>query len=230
MRQSENNRSTRSVCNLFPSRWFTLFIVTLAAVAITGPARAAEDDTHWRVALEFAWVDPSGDFATTNVNGNTVRATYDTGYGAGVRGEYRFAPQYGVELSGLGAGSVELSAGTTGSYVRVSAVAPLMVGFNFHLTPDRAVDFYVGPMLGLVRYSDVEYHAGFGAVSTTVSVEDDFAWGAIAGLEIPIGSRGWQVQGNLRYIETDIRDSGGPISIDSEFDPLILSIGFGYRF
>ena len=105
-----------------------------------------------------------------------------------------------------------------------------MVGFNFHLTPDRPADFYVGPMIGVVRYGYVEYRAGFGTVSTTISVEDDFAWGAIAGLEIPIGSRGWRVQGNLRYIETDIRASEGPISIDNEFDPLIFSVGFGYRF
>jgi outer membrane protein W len=230
MRHTESNRRIGPIGGLFPSPWLALLIVALAAVAIAGSTCAAEDDTSWRVGLEFALVDPSGDFSTTSDNGNAVRASYDTGLGAGARGEYRFSDQYGVELSAIGAGSVELSSGTTGSYVRVSAVAPLMVGFNFHLTPDRPVDFYVGPMLGLVRYSDVEFYAGFGEVSTTVSVEDDFAWGAIAGLEIPIGSRGWQVQGSLRYIETDIRDSGGPISIDTEFDPLIVSIGVGYRF
>jgi len=230
MKQSENNRSIGPIGNLYPSRWFTLLIVVLAAVAIAGSARAAEDDTSWRVGLEFAWLDPSGDFSTTTVDDNTVRSRYDSGFGVGTRGEYQFAPQFGVELSALGAGSVELSAGNDGSWVKVSAVAPLMVGFNFHLTPDRPVDFYVGPMLGLVRYSDVEYRAGFGEVSISVSVEDDFAWGAIVGLEIPLGSGGWQVQGNLRYIETDIRDSGGPISINSEFDPLIVSIGMGYRF
>jgi outer membrane protein W len=230
MRRTENHRRIGPIGNLYPSRWLTLLIVMLAAVAIAGSALAAEDDTSWRVGVEFAWVDPSGDFSTTTGNGNMVSARYDAGFGAGTRGEYQFSREYGIELSGIGAGSVELSSGTTGSYVRVSAVAPLMIGFNFHLTPDKPVDFYVGPMLGLVRYSDVEYRAGFGEVSTTVSVENDFAWGAIAGLEIPFGKSGWRVQGSLRYIETDIRDSGGPISINSEFDPLIVTIGIGYRF
>jgi outer membrane protein W len=223
------DKSIGPIGNLFPSRRLALLIVALTAFAMLGTARA-DDDTHWRVGLEFAWVDPSGDFSSTTVNDNTVSASYESGYGVGTRGEYQFAPQFGVELSALGAGSVELSAGTAGSWVKVSAVAPVMVGFNFHLTPDRPVDFYVGPMFGLVRYSDVEYRAGWGELSTTVTVDDDFAWGAIAGLEIPIGSRGWRLQGNLRYIDTDIRDSGGPISIDSEFDPLIFSIGAGYRF
>lgn len=230
MRHTESNRRIGPIGNLFPSRWLALWIVALAAVAISAPAWAAEDDATWRVGLELAWVDPSGDFSTTTVTGNTVTASYDAGFGVGMRGEYKFARQYGVELSALGAGSVELSAGTAGSYVKASTAAPVMVGFNFHLTPDRPVDFYVGPMLGLVRYSDVEYRASVGAMSTTVSVDDDFAWGAIAGLEVPIGDRRWRMQGSLRYIDTDIRDSGGPISIDSEFDPLIFSVGFGYRF
>ena len=230
MRHTKSNRRIGPIGGLFPSRWLALLIVALAAVAIAGSVRAAEDENSWRVGLEFVWVSPSGDFSTTTVSDNTVRASWDTGYGVGVRGEYQFESRFGVELSALGAGSVELSAGTAGSYVRVSEVAPLMAGFNFHLTPDRPVDFYVGPMLGLVRYSDVEYHAGFGTVNTTVSVEDDFAWGASAGLEIPLGSRGWRLQGNLRYIDTDIKNSGGPISIDSEFDPFVVSVGVGYRF
>lgn len=230
MRQSEYKRNIGPIGNLFPSRWLALLIVALAMVVIASPARAEEDDSSWRVGAEFAWVDPCGDFVATTGNGDTVRGSYNTGFGAGVRGEYRFSRLYGVELSVLGAGSVEWYAGTAGSYVRVSAFAPVMAGFNFHLTPDRRVDFYVGPMLGLVRYSDVEFRAAFGEVSTTVAIENDFAWGAITGLEVPIGRRGWRVQGSLRYIETDIRDSGGPISIDNEFDPLILSVGFGYRF
>jgi len=230
MRHTESNRRIGPIGNLFPSRWLVLLIVTLALLAFTAPAWAAEDNATWRVGLEFAWVNPSGDFSTTTVSDNTARVIWDNGYGAGVRGEYQFESRFGVELSALGAGSVEISAGTAGSYVRVSSVAPVMMGFNFHLTPDRPVDFYVGPMLGLVRYSDVEFSAGFGTASTTVSVEDDFAWGAIAGLEIPLGSRGWRLQGNLRYIDTDIKNSGGPISIDSEFDPFIVSVGVGYRF
>lgn len=230
MRLTKSNRRIGPIGSLFPSHRLAMLIVALAAVAIAGSARAAADDNSWRVGLEFAWVNPSGDFSTTDVSGTTVRASWDTGYGMGVRGEYQFDSRFGVELSALGAGSVDLSAGTAGSYVRVSSVAPLMVGFNFHLTPDQHVDFYVGPMLGLVRYSDVEFSAGFARVSTTVSVEDDFAWGATAGLEIPLGSRGWRLQGNLRYIDTSMKDSGGAISIDSEFDPLIVSVGVGYRF
>jgi outer membrane protein W len=230
MRHTDEKQDFGPIGKLFPSRWITLLIVALMVFLLADRTGAAERETSWRIGLEFTWVNPSGDFSTTTGDGNTVRASYDTGFGAGARGEFRFAPQYGVELSAFGAGAIDLSSGTNGSYVRVSTVAPVMVGFNFHLTPDKPVDFYVGPMLGLVRYSDVEFRSNFGTVSATVVIEDDYTWGLMAGLEIPIGRRGWQVQGNLRYIESDLRDSNGPISINTEFDPLILSVGFGYRF
>ena len=230
MRHADNKQRFGPIGKLFPSRWLALVVLALVLILFANTAQAKEDETGWRVALEFTWVDPSGDFSTTSGDGNTVRASYNTGFGVGMRGEFQFARQYGAELSAFGAGSVELSSGTSGSFVRVSAVAPIMAGFNFHLTPDRPVDFYVGPMLGLVRYSGVEYRAGFGTATTTIAVEDDFTWGAIVGLEIPIGSRGWQLHGNLRYIETDIKSRGGPILIRTEFDPLIVSVGFGYQF
>ena len=229
MKQTESNRKTGMACNIFPSPWLALLIAVIALAAVAWPSIADAQDDSWRIGLELAWVDPSGNFSATE-NGTTAYASYDTGFGAGLRGEYQFGRRLGVELSALGAGSVQLSAGSAGSSVEVSTVAPVMLGFNVHLTPDRPVDLYVGSMLALVRYSDVVFRAGFGSVSTTVSVEDDFAWGVIAGLEIPMGSRGWQVQANLRFLDTDIRDSGGPISINSEFDPLIFSIGIGYRF
>lgn len=213
---------------------FALTIVALTQFETTESARAAEDDVTWHVGLELAWVDPSGDFATTNVNGTTFGTSYDTGFGGGMRGEYQFSDRFGVELSILSAGSVEMSTGNIGgnfgSSVTVSAFTPFMAGLNVHLTPDRPVDVYAGPLLALVRYSDVEFVAGIGTASTTVSIDDDVGWGAIVGIEVPIGGRGWLVQGNLRYIDTDLKDSGGVFSIDSDFDPLILSLGVGYRF
>jgi outer membrane protein W len=218
----------------FSVSYFTLTIVALTLLAPTESACSADDAAIWHVGLEFAWVDPSGDFGTTTVDGNTFGTSYDSGFGGGLRGEYQFSDRFGVELSMLSAGSVELSSGNSegnfGSSVTVSAFTPVMLGLNVHLTPDGPVDVYAGPLLALVRYSDVEFIAAMGTASASVSIEDDVGWGAIVGIEVPLGSRGWLVQGNLRYIDTDLKDSVGVFSIDSDFDPLILSIGVGYRF
>jgi len=151
-----------------------------------------------------------------------------------VRGEYQFSPRLGVELGVLGAGSVDVAsgifAGTVGNAVQVSSFTPFTVGLNVHLTPDHLLDVYAGPLLALVSYSSVDVQTTIGNASTSVSVDNDVGLGAILGLDVPIGERGWLIQTNLRYVDTDIENSGGVILINSEFDPLIFSVGFGYRF
>lgn len=105
-----------------------------------------------------------------------------------------------------------------------------LAGKHGKSTPDSPIDLYVGPQLALVRYSNVDMWAGFGAAGASVSVEDDVSWGAILGLDVPLGTRGWMVHANVRYLDTDMKDSGGVSSFNGKFDPVIFSVGVGYRF
>ena len=212
-----------------------LAIVALALTAMSVmPARAAETEPAWRLRFDLSWVDPSGDFVSADVGSSTFTAGFDTGIGAGVRGEYQFTNMLGVEFGVLGASSVDVTSGlfggTLGTSVEVSSFAPFSVGLNVHLTQGRPIDLYLGPMLALVRYDSVDVRTTIGTASTSVSIDNDVGWGAILGLDIPLGGGGWLIQTNLRYIDTDIESSGGGIPISSEFDPVIFSLGFGYRF
>jgi len=216
-------------------RWtWTLGMVALAFMVLAHPAQAAEGEPVWLLRLDLSWVDPSGDFVTADVGGTTASAGFDTGFGGGVRGEYQFSDRYGVEIGVLGAGSVDVASGifggTVGSAVQVSSFALFTVGLNVHLTQDAPIDLYVGPLLALVSYDSVDVRTTIGTATTSVSVDNDVGLGAILGLDVPIGERGWLIQTNLRYVDTDIENSGGIILINSEFDPLIFSVGFGYRF
>jgi hypothetical protein len=38
------------------------------------------------------------------------------------------------------------------------------------------------------------------------------------------------LQSNLRYIQTNMKGMAEDGVFDSDFDPLILSVGFGYKF
>ncbi len=211
-----------------------LFVFVLVVMMMAQPAQAAGDEPVWKLRVDLSWVDPSGDFVTTNVGGGTIGTSFDTGFGGGLRGEYQFSRRLGVDLGVLSAGSVDItsgiSAGTFASGLEVSSFTPLTVGLNVHLTPDRPLDFYVGPLMALVSYSDVEIRTTIGTAGTSESVDNDVGWGAIAGLDVPLGERGWLIQANLRFIQTDMKDSGGMISINNQFDPVIVSVGFGYRF
>lgn len=201
---------------------------------MTQATQAADSEPTWTIRLDLSWVDPSGDFVTTSVSGATVGTSFDTGFGGGLRGEYQFSPRLGVELGVLSASSVDITSGVFGgtiaSGLEVSSFTPFTVGLNVHLTPDRPFDLYVGPLLAFVSYSDMDIRATIGTGSTSESVDNDVGWGAIIGLDVPLGKGGWLIQANFRYIETDMKGSGGAISINSQFDPVIFSVGFGYRF
>ena len=65
---------------------------------------------------------------------------------------------------------------------------------------------------------------------TSETVDTDTGWGVILGIDLPLGSSNWLLQSNLRYIDTSLTGSTSDGRFDSDFDPLIFSIGFGYRF
>jgi outer membrane protein W len=186
------------------------------------------------LVLDFSWIDPSGSGISTNTGGPTVGANFDTGVGAGVRAEYLFSNRFGVEIGVLGTVNVDVSVGspggTFGSNVAVSSFTPITLGLNIHLTPDRPVDLYAGPLLALSNYGSIDVSTGTGAANTSVSIDQDVGYGAILGLDVPLGDHGWLVQANLRYIATEMKDSGGAISFSGEFNPVIFSVGLGYRF
>ncbi len=211
-----------------------LFVVALAVTTAVQTTRAADDDPAWTVRFDVAWADPSGDFEATATGAGTLETSFDSGFGAGLRGEYQFSPRFGLDLGVLSVGSVDISAGvvggTTGSNLEVSSFTPVTVGLNVHLTPDRPLDLYVGPVLAWVSYSGLDIRTAIATAGSSVSVDDDVGFGAIIGLDVPLGEWGWLIQANLRFIATDISNSGVAVTIDSKFDPLIVSVGFGYRF
>jgi outer membrane protein W len=234
----------RSVIRQFSSwrtrHFWVAFVLLPIPTHASGPTAPALADTtaaaasRWQLVLDFSWIDPSGAGISTNASGPIVGTNFDTGVGAGVRAEYNFSARFGVEFGILGTVNLDVSIGTPGPAfgrnIRVSSFAPVTLGLNVHLTPDRSVDLYAGPLLALSNYGNVDVSTGMGAASTSVSIDRDVGYGAILGLDVPLGDHGWLVQANLRYIATEIKSSGGVSSFSREFNPVIFSVGLGYRF
>ena len=200
-------------------------------------AGAAEADSagtlRWRLRVDLSWIDPSGGFVVTDADGAAGAISFDGGVGAGVRAEYQLSNRLGVEFGALATANIDLafdlSDNATGSHVGVSSFVPVTLGLNIHLTPGRPVDLYAGPLLALVHYGSVAVRTGIGTGDSPVSAEDDAGIGAIVGLDAPLGDHGWIVQANLRYIDTDMKNSSKALS-SSGFNAVIFSIGLGYRF
>ena len=206
-------------------------VALVAIVAITGlPGTRADEDSGWRLRVDFAVVDPSNDPSDVVIDGGTVRTDFDTGVGAGVRAEYQLNRRVGIDFGFLRTASVDVSTSGATSSVEVTSFSPFTVGADFHLTPGKRVDLYAGPQLAWVSYGDIDVVTSPGGSTIEVSVDNDLGLGAILGLDVPLGERRhWAFQTNLRYLATSMEGEGIADDLDVDFDPAIFSLGFGYR-
>ena len=221
----------------------TTLIVAICAVALGwSGAATAEVEGSWIVRFGALWVDTAVDFREAE-DGSSVRLTGDAGLGFSLVGEVRVSERLGIELGAQWSENDlelelagEMFCGSVFCTVAASdSVRPLTLslGLDIHLTPERRADLYVGPVLGYVLYSDPTFRALGGALR--VSIDDDFAWGGVVGLDVPFGDRGWHFSSSIRYLraEADLtaRDDEGDAGTASiDFDPLAVAVGFAYRF
>jgi outer membrane protein W len=102
---------------------------------------------------------------------------------------------------------------------------PLTVGVNFHLTPRSKLDFFVAPVVGYVLYGDLDLSG------EKIAMEDDFAYGATVGFDIPLGGDHWVFNGALRYLSTETKpDEPGFEGESLDVSPVVLQVAVGYRF
>jgi opacity protein-like surface antigen len=211
----------------------TWVLVTAALLAASSAAAAAEPG--WVLRVSGAWADPDFSFRQVDEE-QEVRLDVDSEIGFAVDVEYRFSNRLGIDV---GVTWVELDTTLTVGIPDVISLSfdddlsftPITAALNIYLTPSSAVDLYIAPMIAWVQYGDLEYELeGVGRLG--VAIDDDLAWGAAVGLDVPIGERGWMVSAAASYIDTDLdgteQDEGGRESFD--FNTIGVKVGVGYRF
>lgn len=201
---------------------FTLFSIQTAA------AQNAQNDTGWRLKLNGVAAQP------------IIGDGGDPAFGVGVGLEYRASRRLGVELSALTAEiEEEFTFGFFDDSVTIETalrMTPVLAKLNVHLTPDSRADLYLGPVAGRMMYGDfdVEVRSSLDdeTVRGSVKTGDDWAWGAHIGVDVPVGDRGLLFNAGATWLKAEVEiedpEEGGTVS--SNLDPLILQVGFGYRF
>jgi outer membrane protein W len=102
---------------------------------------------------------------------------------------------------------------------------PLMASVNFHLTPKATVDFYVAPVLAYVSYGDLDL------LGEKVSLEDDFTYGAVIGLDVPAANTNWFFNGALRYLPSETKPDAADFTGNSlDVSPIMIQVAAGFRF
>ena len=192
----------------------------MLAVAFT-PVLAK--DSSWTLRFHGAIVDSSGESRTSI--GDGIDNSVEAGGGFGIGAEYRLSPRYGVEFSTLFAG-LEIKNSVGGSTGVVSGLEltmmPFTLAFPFHFDAGSRADFFVAPTFSVVRYVDIHTSVNGSGVDSGVDVDSDAALGAALGVDVPFGKGKWAFSSSLRYMSTGFEDT--------DVDPVIVTVGFAYRF
>jgi outer membrane protein W len=201
------------------------------AATVNRPARGGA----WVFRFYGAGADTAGDALMVGPNRQdpnnpqspfvTTKRMLGDGEGFGLGIERLFNRRYGVELDALfleldGSRIVDIGTDWTMSNPGVDMDA-ISLGLNVHLTPEKKVDVFIGPFLSNVSYGD----SGFNA--TESSFGDELGLGAKLGADWYFGWQSkWALATSIRYLPLTAGDKGNQFDVD----PLVGTIGLGYRF
>lgn len=222
-------------------------IVALALVWVmpAAAAPATESEEGWRLRINGYWVDTNEVRVDQRATGHRSQVENSAAAGGGINGEYRFSPRLGIELGLLGGAETDYSVGfEQGSVVATNTMAfdAAYVGLNVHLTPGKKADLYAGPLVAYVTYSDIfvgvagaPFRSPEILVPVSVRFDDEIALGINLGVDVPISQHHWFFNANAKYLaaspDTNLEATGVFALRDSaSIDPLMVGVGFGYRF
>lgn len=199
------------------------------------PTPAEGGDGPWRLRVSGLMMNPTGDTVFVPESGEKIAYDGGSGYGFGVDLEYQASRRIGIDFGVLSATPVIDVLIDEVGVISASAeprITPVFAAFNIHLTPNGPVDVYVGPLLAYVFYSsfDLVVDPWF-LTEEGFTSDDDIGVGVSLGLDVRLGERGWLLNAAFKYIDTTMVASAPDGGIGkTDIDPMIFSVGVGYRF
>ena len=172
-------------------------------------------DYDWKLFVGPSYVSPLSDSDVSNV-GNSIEASSELGYEIGI--EWKGTDRLGFEIAYLDLDTdLETSLGTIGDI----SMRPWMFSMNFHVVDKNAFNWYVGPTLAYVGWSDLKLSNG-----TRYDVDGESTFGVSTGFVVGLGET-FGIQFGLRYIDASI-DAG--LADEISVDPLFAGVAVAFRF
>jgi outer membrane protein W len=214
--------------------------LVIAGFAV-GSSVAGASDASWIVRGSYVVTWPSTDsYQTESVIGDNPllnELSLDSGQGFGFDLEYKMNPKLGLALMAIftdleGTFVAGIEPGEQSDRVSDNNTVDTYTvnfGANYHFTPESRVDFYLGAFVGWWSYDSIKFQLPVLDEEVKIDFDDQFSYGLNAGIDVPFGAdSSWLFTAALKYLVSDLKESGGPREI--AIDPLIASIGIGYRF
>ncbi len=199
------------------------------------PSFPAAAEVSWVLRAGGVWVDADGSLRQNPSGGDQVESDADPAFGLAVTAEVRTHERVGFEFGALAVTSQKLG-------VRVSSGSEsftveddldLMIfgaGVNFHLTPGKKADVYLGPFIAYALFDDLGFLVPGEIAPVRFGIGNEFGFGAVLGVDVPIAER-WIFNATARYLALGIDPIGPDGGADTlDLDPLALGLAIGYRF
>ena len=186
-------------------------LLTAAALFAAGAAAAFAGDERPALRLLGGAFLPTGDLSVSGLD-VSVDNSFDNAPGLGVVCEWKLSPAWGID-AGLKYfdPDVKQERRGFGSYKTSVRFMPLSVGVNWHFTPGGKADWFVGPELAYVFYSQ--------------DVDDELVPGVKVGVSTPI-ARSWDFTASFEYLHAKGTVGGD----DFKPRPFLVMVGAAYRF
>lgn len=210
------------------SCWLALALAALSAL----PA----DASSWQVRSFVAWVEPGDGFEARD-GADFIRSRPEASWGFGAAADYRLSRRFGLGLTALWS-DVEIDTDARVAALGGSAgdrgdlgVQIYSLGLDLHLTPGRAVELVLTPAVAFVDYDDLAIDLGDIGIVEEITFDDEVT--AALGLRADLLRGRWLMTGGISYIETTAEAVAADVDGQTfalELDPLVISLGIGYRF
>jgi outer membrane protein len=206
-------------------------LAAVASLSLTGPA-LAEDLIKDKLYVKFgvAGVLPD-ESAKVSVIGGSVDISDE--YVPSVQLEYFFAPDISVELLCCIAPHKVAAVNTALGRVNLGEITlfPPTVTLKKHFELADGFKPYVGAGVNYTTFFNDELPAG--GVVTSIDYDDSFGFALQAGADFKLNDQ-WYLNVDVRkiWIEPDVTIRAGATRIDADvkINPIVTTIGLGYRF
>ena len=108
------------------------------------------------------------------------------------------------------------------------SILPVLLSLNYHFTPGKSADFFIGPTIGYAFLGDATFHTL--GLTYTENFKDDFTYGLNFGVDVPFGAEHeYAFTFGLRQLFLKAKASGAS-NFSLDVNPTIATAGISFRF
>ncbi len=210
-----------------------LFLMTCAALASSPQIAQADDFSRWELKTSVVAVDAGKAYSMNQPFGGQIQADGDIEFGLGIAIEYRLNDLVSLELARVTETAMDIDYRANGNSTQIGegvSFLPILAGANFHFIKTNQFDAYAGPRIAYVNFGGFTHDIDGQTVA--LDVDNEFGWGATAGLKYQFGDSAWSLLTEVTYVDVDMKATnlGTGESFVNGFNPLMVTVGLSHRF